>query len=114
MLDVLAEELLNGLGDLSLLLRDVMVMLGVVSLRDTCRGHTERDTQTQMLIQSDSLSASVHYRGSRRCKEYAPLLLHLTYQFVLFDETPELSSRDQLTPLPEDQLQSTAAQLRQH
>lgn len=35
-LDVLAEELLDGLRDLLLLLQDVLVILRVVSLRDGC------------------------------------------------------------------------------
>lgn len=60
-LDVLAEELLNGLTDLWLLLQDVLVILRVVSLGD-----------------SD--------------------------QFVFFDEAAKLSTRNQLTPLSQDQL----------
>lgn len=38
-LDVLAEEVLYGLRDLLLLLQDVRVILGVVSLGNGCRAH---------------------------------------------------------------------------
>ena len=41
-LDVLDEELLYCLTDLLLLLQDVLVILSVVSLGDSCKNHTEK------------------------------------------------------------------------
>lgn len=114
-LDVLAEEELDGLADLLLLLRNVLVKLGVVPLGDSCGGWGGAVSAPPVIIASKSArpAPGAHpdrgpaRAGSRRSSvELKPrsMASGLTDQFVLLDEATELSARNQLAPLSQHQL----------